>query len=191
MPIHHPNSDAITLSVRQWLKDVVIGLNLCPFASQPFQNNLIRIAVSDSRDDAELLQDLVAELETLANTPATELETTLLVLPEMLSDFFDYNQFLDQADQLLYGLGYEGTFQIASFHPDYQFAGTDADDTENLTNRSPYPILHLIREASLERVLQHYPNPESIPENNIERVNSLSDDEKQKLFPYLFAGHPH
>ncbi len=172
--------------VRHWLEQVVIGLNLCPFASKPYQENLVRFVTSHCQDTACLLTELATELTLLATKMPEEIETTLLIVPNMLNHFNDYNQFLNHVDALIEQLNYQGEFQVASFHPHYQFAGTQPDDAENLTNRAPYPILHLIREASLERALQHYPNPEHIPDNNIKRISRLTEQEKQRLFPYLF-----
>ncbi len=174
-------------SVRQWLEDVVIGLNLCPFAAKPNRNKQIKVFVSEATTEEALLADILVELTLLDTTPPSELETTLVAIPNFLHDFFDYNQFLDWVDALLKQQDWQGIYQIASFHPNYCFGGADEDDTENLTNRSPYPVIHLIREESMERVLKHYPNPEAIPDINIDRVESLSDAEKRKLFPYLFS----
>ena len=174
-------------SVRQWLEDVVIGLNLCPFAAKPNRNKQIKVFVSEATTEEALLADIHVELTLLDTTPASELETTLVAIPNFLHDFFDYNQFLDWVDALLKQQDWQGIYQIASFHPNYCFGGADDDDAENLTNRSPYPVIHLIREESMERVLKHYPNPEAIPDTNIDRVESLSEDEKRKLFPYLFS----
>lgn len=177
---------AIKDDVQRWLDEVVIGLNLCPFAAKPNRQKVIRIEVCHATSEQALSAVLLHELALLSNTPAPILETTLLVIPDMLQDFYDYNDYLDEADRLLVEKGFEGELQIASFHPDYQFAGTDAADAENLTNRSPYPILHLIREESLEEVLAKYPDPDSIPENNIRRVQALTEQEKRQLFPFLF-----
>lgn len=170
---------------KQWLEDVVIGLNLCPFAHKPNKNNQIKIAVTPATTEEELLGFILLELRELDRTEPEVLETTLIVVTDMLQDFMDYNFFLDWVDALLKQEEYEGIYQIASFHPDYCFGGAEPDDAENLTNRSPYPTIHLIREESMERVLKHYPNPESIPDNNISRVEALTDREKAKLFPYL------
>lgn len=172
--------------VQRWLEDVVIGLNLCPFAAKPNRQKVIRIEVCHATTHSVLSEVLLHELALLSNTPAPILETTLLVIPDMLQDFYDYNDYLDVAERVLRKAGYEGELQIASFHPDYCFAGAEPEDAENLTNRSPYPILHLIREESLEEVLAKYPDPDSIPENNIRRVEGLSAEEKRRLFPYLF-----
>ncbi|MDG6773434.1 DUF1415 domain-containing protein [Thiomicrorhabdus sp. ZW0627] len=180
------NQSDVELQIRNWLQQVVIGLNLCPFASKPYLDNQVRIAVSDCTDDACLLEDLLGELQYLDGHKPQEVETTLIVIPGMLEDFYDYNDFLDSAEALLGDGGWAGTYQIASFHPHYQFAGTQPEDSENLTNRAPYPVLHLIREASLEKALKHYPNPEMIPERNIETVEKLTDEQKHNLFPFLF-----
>lgn len=128
-----------------------------------------------------------AELERLSDTPVSELETTVIAIPDMLEDFDDYNQFFDLVDLWLQQFGWEGEFQVASFHPHYQFADTDPDDAGNLTNRSPWPLLHLIREDSLEQALAHYPDPDGIPARNIARMESLNADERRRLFPYLFG----
>jgi hypothetical protein len=181
------NNHSAESQVRQWLEQVVIGLNLCPFAAKPYQAQQIRFVVSTSQTTERLLTDLATELTRLAQKEPAEIETTLLIIPDMLNHFDDYNQFLNHVDALIEQLNFHGTFQVASFHPNYQFGGTQPDDAENLTNRAPYPILHLIREASLERVLKHYPNPETIPDNNIKCVSNLTEQEKHSLFPYLFT----
>jgi len=173
--------------VQQWLQRVVVGLNLCPFAGKPLQENAVRIHVTDTRDQASLLQVLFDEILLLQETPSKEIETTLVVLTGVLQVFEDFNQFLDLSDQLLVDRHWQGEFQIASFHPQYCFDGVSANSVENLTNRSPYPILHLIREASLARALASYPDPEAIPRRNIERISKLSTEEKKLLFPYLFS----
>lgn len=173
------------LETKQWLEDVVIGLNLCPFAHKPNKKNQIKIAVTTATTEEQLLEYILLELRELDSKVPEELETTLVVVKDMLEDFMDYNFFLDWVDALLKQEDYEGTYQVASFHPDYCFGGTEPEDAENLTNRSPYPTIHLIREESMERVLKHYPNPEAIPDNNIARVESLTDKDKASLFPYL------
>ncbi|RSD28562.1 DUF1415 domain-containing protein [Vibrio pectenicida] len=176
----------IVQQVNQWLNDVVIGLNLCPFAAKPKRNNLIKIFVSNAENEHALLEDILNQLLELEQKPAEELETTLVVVPKMLNDFDEYNLFIDWVEALIRQQNWQGIFQLATFHPEYCFAGTAPQDAENLTNRSPYPVFHLIREDSMEKVLKHYPNPESIPDTNIERVENLSHKELVKLFPYLF-----
>lgn len=177
--------DQIIQSVSTWLQEVVIGLNLCPFAAKPFLEKKVRILVSKAKDEDQLLAELRAECEYLRETQG-RVETSLIVIADQLQDFWDYRQFLQWANQLLRREGYEGEFQIASFHPDYCFAGAEPADSENLTNRSPFPILHLIREASLEKAIQFYPDVERVPERNKLVVDQLSLEKRRKLFPYLF-----
>lgn len=183
-----PNTDinAITEQVDQWLNDVVIGLNLCPFAAKPQRNKQIKIFVSEASQEEALLEDILLQLIELSNTEPETLETTLVVVPNMLQDFWDYNFFIDWVEGLIKQQDWEGIFQVATFHPDYCFGGAEPEDDENLTNRSPYPVFHLIREESMEKVLKHYPDPASIPDTNIARVSALSEEERKKLFPYLF-----
>jgi len=176
----------ITAETQRWLDQVVIGLNLCPFAAEPRRDRQIRIQVSAAQKTEALLLELQSELRYLAQTPAQTLETTLIVVPNMLQAFEDYNDFLELADLLLEQLGWEGEFQLASFHPQYCFADVAADDPSNLTNRSPYPILHLLREASIEAALARHPRPEQIPEQNMAQMRRLSPAQQQRLFPYLF-----
>ncbi|NJN29656.1 MAG: DUF1415 domain-containing protein [Synechococcales cyanobacterium RM1_1_8] len=186
--------------VQRWLDEVVIGLNLCPFAAAPRHQDRIRLIVSqavpaseisrlsaDFAADfaAQLLAELQAELRLLDQRPPSELETTLLIVPQGLEAFADYNDFLALADQFLEQFGWAGRFQIASFHPDYCFADTDPGDAENLTNRSPYPLLHLLREASIEAALADYGEPDQIPQRNIRLMGRLSKAQRQRLFPYL------
>ncbi|MGR5060728.1 DUF1415 domain-containing protein [Vibrio rotiferianus] len=178
--------NAITEQVDQWLNDVVIGLNLCPFAAKPQRNKQIQIFVSEASQEEALLEDILLQLIELSNTEPKKLETTLVVVPNMLQDFWDYNFFIDWVEGLIKQQDWEGIFQVATFHPDYCFGGAEPEDDENLTNRSPYPVFHLIREESMEKVLKHYPAPESIPDTNIARVSALSEEERKKLFPYLF-----
>lgn len=177
----------IEQEVQQWLEDVVIGLNLCPFAAKPNRNKQIKVFVSEATTEEVLLEDVLQELMNLDSKTAEELETTLVAIPNMLEDFMDYNLFLDWIDALIKQQEWEGTFQIATFHPNYCFGGAEPEDDENLTNRSPYPVLHLIREESMAKILKHYPNPEAIPDINIARVEALSPEERRKLFPYLFV----
>lgn len=175
----------IETEVLAWLDQVVIGLNLCPFAARPRRLGQLRVVVSNAQDDEELIDKLVSEVELLLSEPADSTETSLLVVPDMLEDFGTYNRFIDVAEMLIRQYGWEGKVQVASFHPDYCFEGTAPEDDENLTNRSPYPILHLIREKSIEEALSRFPNPERIPERNVGRVCSLGTLEKRRLFPYL------
>jgi hypothetical protein len=173
--------------IRQWLDQAVIDLQLCPFASKPVHEGKLRIMTTCEHDIVMLLHLLFDEVMLLEETPADELETTLVVLPEALPEFLEFNQFLGLAEQLLIDSGWQGVFQIASFHPHYQFDGTLPDAAENLTNRSPYPVLHLLREESLAKAVAAYPDTQAIPERNIQRMRDLSDEQKLRIFPYLFS----
>lgn len=181
----HVASAKFIVDVARWLNEVVIGLNLCPFSGNPTRENRVRFFVSNATDDEILLQDLQQEIELLDGKPASEIETTLVIVPDHLQDFFDYNQFLNWANQLLKRNRWVGVYQLATFHPNYCFADAEPEDPENLTNRAPYPILHIIREASLENALQYYEGVEDVPENNKKRVASLSLEERKTLFPYI------
>ena len=167
--------------VRRWLERAVIGLNLCPFAKAVYVKRQVRIVVSDATTPRDLLEQLGEELALLRDTPADEVDTTLLVHPLVLADFLAYNAFLDDADALVQALDLEGELQVASFHPDYQFAGTAPDEVDNLTNRAPYPILHLLREASVERAVAAYPDPDAIIGRNIATVRALGLDGWKRL----------
>jgi len=168
-------------ATRLWLEKAVIGLGLCPFAQAVHARGQIRWVVSDAADEDTLLADLAAELRHLASTDPTVTDTTLLIHPFVLRDFAAYNAFLDPAEEAVAGLGMDGMIQLASFHPDYQFAGTEPGDVTNHTNHSPYPTLHLLREASLEAALQDFPEPEKIPETNMETLRRLGHDGWQRL----------
>jgi hypothetical protein len=165
--------DKALQATRAWVEHAVIGLNLCPFAKAVQVKALIRYVCSEAHDTDALLAVLRSELQRLADTPMEEIETTLLVHPQVLQDFLDYNDFLAKADALLVDMGLEGTLQIASFHPQYQFAGTHADDIENATNQSPHPTLHLLREASIERAVAAFPEAEAIFEANQRTLRAL------------------
>lgn len=159
----HPDPLDLT---RQWIERVVIGLNLCPFAKAVQAKGQVHYALSQARDAEALLTDLVAEFERLRDTPAELIDTTVLVHPWVLNDFLDYNDFLDIADAALVELDLEGILQVASFHPGYQFADSAPEDIENHTNRSPFPMLHLLREDSIDRAVAAYPDPDAIIERN-------------------------
>lgn len=165
--------DQVVEATQRWLERAVIGLNLCPFAKSVWVKNQVRITVSEAQTTDALLDELVAELQLLADTPAEETDTTLLVHPQVLTDFYDFNDFLDVADIALAELGLDGELQIASFHPDFQFADADPDDITNATNRSPYPTLHLLREASIDRAVEAFPDAADIYERNMEKLREL------------------
>lgn len=175
-------TDEIIAKTKEWLEKAVIGLNLCPFAKGAYIKNQIKFVISPAITIEELLNDLMFEMEHLANTDSDTTDTTLLIHPEVLADFFDYNDFLNTADIALSELNLDGVLQVASFHPDYQFAGTEKDDVTNYTNRSPYPILHLLREESVSKAIDSYPNVDEIPDKNIETLNKLGVGGFKKLF---------
>ena len=161
------------------METVVIGLNLCPFAKRELVNDRVRFSVTDATTEEALLMAQEAELELLERDRGVE--TTLLIHPQVLQDFFDYNQFLEYADALLVQMNLEGIYQIAGFHPQYQFAGTAPEDVENYTNRSPYPLLHIIREDSLEKAIASHPDPNAIPTRNIELMKSMGLEKLRTL----------
>ena len=175
------STDEVVAATRAWLEKAVIGLNLCPFAKSVHVGNQIRYAVSDARSPEALLADLARELQTLAAADPTEVETTLLIHPRVLDDFLVYNDFLDIADAAVEELGLTGTIQVASFHPQYQFADTEPDAIENYSNRSPYPMLHLLREESVERAVAAFPDAERIPDRNIETLRRIGHDGWRRL----------
>ena len=176
-----PDSATVTDHTRQWLEKAVIGLNLCPFAKAPHVKNLVRISVSQARHLDGFLEDLDRELQLLGDTPADELETTLLVHPTLFPDFDTFNQMLDIADAAVVDNGLEGIVQIAPFHPNFQFEGTDSDDIGNYTNRSPYPTLHLIREDSIAKAAQAFPDASAIFERNIALLEKMGHEGWDKL----------
>ncbi|MFE8070992.1 DUF1415 domain-containing protein [Marinobacteraceae bacterium S3BR75-40.1] len=165
--------DAVIEATRQWLERAVIGLNLCPFARVPYRREQIRYHVSAAQSLDDLLDELVSELLHLARTEADSLETTLLIHPQVLTDFEDFVAFLERADEVIDALELRGVLQVASFHPQYQFADSDAEAIENYTNRAPFPLLHLLREASIERAVATHPDPDSIYQRNIETLRQL------------------
>ena len=174
-PLHSAEPLPIT-ETRAWVDRAVIGLNLCPFAKAPQVKGQVRYVLSPATDPAALLADLVAELETLAEAPAERIETTLLVHPGVMTDFAEYNDFLEVVDATVAELDLEGIVQVASFHPQYQFEGTEPDDVENATNRAPYPTLHLLREDSIDRAVEAFPEAEAIYETNIATMQRLGAD---------------
>ena len=169
-------------ATQQWLERAVIGLNLCPFAKAVHVKRQIRYVLCEASDVDGLRATLAGELQLLRDTPADAVDTTLVVHPHVLQDFIDYNDFLDKADALVVELGLEGVLQVASFHPQYQFAGSASDDIDNYTNRAPYPTLHLLREDSVARAVAAFPDPDVIVERNIETLRRLGVEGWRKLF---------
>jgi len=158
---------------RKWLEQIVIGLNLCPFAKAVYVKDQVRFVLSDATTPEALVEELAEELILLRDTPAEQIDTTLIVHPDVLTDFLEYNDFLDNADAAIEALDLQGILQVASFHPQYQFAGVAPDDVSNYTNRAPYPTLHLLREDSVERAVAAFPDPDVIVERNIDTLDKL------------------
>jgi len=179
------SKDQIIAQTQVWLEKAVIGLNLCPFAKAVHEQKQIRYVVSDATTPEALVADLEAELQTLSTCDAKEIDTTLLIHPHVLGDFLDYNDFLDVADATIESAGLTNDIQIASFHPNYQFAGTSPDDIENYTNRAPYPILQLLRESSVDLALDQYEekhgDADQIFQKNIRTLVKLGLDGWKKL----------
>lgn len=172
---------AVAAEVRLWVDKAVIGLNLCPFAKAVQAKGQVRYAVSDATDAEGALSDLEDELMRLSQTDPQEIDTTLLILPDALDDFYDFNDFEDLSDRLLKRMRLVGELQVATFHPRFQFAETGLDDIENYTNRSPYPILHLLREASIDKAVEAFPDAAEIYEKNIETMRELGEEGWRKL----------
>ena len=167
MPTEKQLSEAEILDeTRLWVDRFVIGLGLCPFAGPVAKENRIRFALSAAADKDQLFRDFLEEVSQLLDADPAEIETTVLVHPFVLDDFLDYLDFADFLNEKFFEAGLEGVLQVATFHPQYQFAGPAADDPSHATNRSPYPMLHILREESVTAALDHYPDPESIPERN-------------------------
>ncbi len=170
---NHPSAQTVEQDTRRWLEWAVIGLNLCPFAKSVHVKGQVHYAVSQAETAEGLLEHLIEELKDLVAQEASARDTTLLISPYYLTDFLDFNDFLELADRALVDLDLDGVIQIASFHPEYQFAGTRADDVTNFTNRSPYPTLHLLREESIDRAVAAFPHAEAIFEVNMQTLEQL------------------
>ncbi|GJI89647.1 DUF1415 domain-containing protein [Duganella hordei] len=173
--------DAVIAETVNWVEKAVIGLNLCPFAKAVHVKQQIRYVVCDADTPEALLEKLMEELEYLAEADPDKVDTTIIIHPSVLADFEDYNEFLDVADAALEDMDLDGILQVASFHPDYQFADTHKNDIENYTNRSPYPSLHLLREDSVERAVEAFPEAADIFEKNIDTLRTLGHDGWDKL----------
>ena len=177
-----PTPEEVEADVRQWLEKAVIGLNFCPFAASVYHTGRVRFAVSSAETAVEVVDAAIEEVVDLVETPPEETSTTLVVVPNALADF---RAFLDVAETVRAALSeaeVEGVLQVATFHPDYQFAGTEPDDLGNYTNRAPYPILHLLREDEVSEAVDNHPDPEGIPEQNIERLRQMGREEVEALW---------
>ena len=165
--------EQVLAQTRHWLEKAVIGLNLCPFAKAVYVKNQVRLVVSHARHADDLLEELDRELDLLVATSATEIDTTLLIHPTLFEDFLDFNDFLEVADGVVDEHGLEGVVQLASFHPQFQFDGTEAEDISNYTNRAPFAMLHLLREESVEKAVEAFPQAEAIYAQNIATLEKL------------------
>jgi len=168
---------------QQWLETIVVGMNLCPFAKPVVKAQSLRYALTQTSDSEQLLRFFLAELEKIAQASEQQIATTLVIMPSAVADFYDYLDLLAQCQGLLESAQLAGEFQLASFHPGYLFAGVDIDDMSHWTNRSPYPMLHIIRQGQMSRLLAGYPNPESIPQRNIQLLRELGRAELIQRFP--------
>ncbi|MEO7160379.1 MAG: DUF1415 domain-containing protein [Polaromonas sp.] len=173
--------EQVLTATRHWLEKAVIGLNLCPFAKAVYVKNQVRLVVSQARHADDLLEELDRELDLLVATPADEIDTTLLIHPTLFDDFLDFNDFLEIAEGVVDEHGLEGVVQLASFHPKFQFDGTEPDDIGNYTNRAPFAMLHLLREQSIDRAVQAFPEAEAIFEENIKTLEKLGHSGWQAL----------
>ena len=176
------DNQVIVDATRRWLERAVIGLGLCPFAESVYRRDSVRFQVSEQRTAAGLLEELRAELMHLHGSDARQCETTLLIHPWVLNDFMEFNEFLQFCDETVLELGLEGEIQVASFHPQYQFAGTQSEDIENYTNRSPYPMLHVLREASIDRAIAAVPDTDEIYRRNIRTLRGLGLEGWRRLW---------
>lgn len=174
------NEEKIIAQTREWVDKIVVGHNFCPFAHKPSHNNTIRYSVCMTDQADEVAERLMSELLLLKSSDHSEVETTVLVTPQCFQCFDDYNQFLDVVDMLIEKLHLEGEIQVASFHPDYQFADLDKEDVRNYTNRSLYPMFHLILESSIEHARASYPDVDAIPENNMVLLENMGLDEAKR-----------
>ncbi len=172
-------ADQCIETTARWVREFVIKLNLCPFAKREMDRDAVRIQASHAETIEQAMMDLMSEVENLNHNPA--IETTLLVFPLFLKDFFDYLDFVDIAESILHDKGYEGVYQLATFHPDYCFSDEPGDDVTNYTNRSPYPMLHLLREAQVEQAISFYGDTEQIPENNMACLRELGLENVKKM----------
>ncbi len=175
------DTEAVINATQNWLEKAIIGLNLCPFAKAVHVKKQIRYVVSAATTPEVLLEELLSELRVLRDADPEVVDTTLLIHPQVLGDFLDFNDFLDSADMAVADPEFGDEFQVASFHPHYQFSGTAPDDIENYSNRSPYPTLHLLREASVDRAVAAFPEADQIFEKNIETLEALGHEGWEKL----------
>ncbi len=182
-----PSRAAVERKTLRWVEDFVVGLNLCPFARPLLASDALRVTVCEAIGDEGVAETLVAEIELIQKASESEVATTMIVFPNALQEFDTYLAFLEGAQQLLEEMELLGVLQLASFHPDYQFAGEPMDAASHFTNRAPFPMIHLLREDMVTRALETYPNPEQIPERNIQRLEGLGRERLQQMLTELDA----
>lgn len=175
------NSQVIK-TVQNWVEEFIIGYNICPFAKKVFVTLRIKYILNTSTNDEQILQAFLKELQWLSTTDSKEIDTTLFILTNAFLDFEHYLNFIHIIEVMIEQLDYEGVFQVATFHPNYQFEGTQPTDAENFTNRAPFPIIHILREESVEKAIENYPNPEAIPERNIDLMNKMGAEKLNAIF---------
>ena len=187
----HRNAEIMDVrqSIETWLTDVVVKLNLCPFARPVLNSNTLRIVISEARVPQPLKQDIRTELERLVQHPDTKIATTLIATPWILDNFFEFNAFCEVAEQIITDMALDGVVQLAHFHPDYQFQDAGADALSNYTNRSPVPLFHLLREDHVTQAVEQHPDTLTIPERNIQTLEALDPAARQRL-KTLCQRHP-
>lgn len=171
--------ELVTRQTLNWVTQFIVGHNVCPFAKREVERDSVRMVVIRSKKPEVALEELMTEIQWLDEN--SETETTLLIFPTLFRDFHHYLDFVDMAENLMFDEECEGVYQVATFHPDYCFAGVDADDVSNYTNRSPYPMIHLLREASLDKAIEFYGDTSQIPENNIQAMQALGREQIERL----------
>ena len=177
--------EQVEQQVRAWLDHFVVGLNLCPFARPVVASAALRISICDSKQLQQVAEAFMAELDLIQQSPESDIATTLLVLPNALNDFEEYLSFIENAEALIDQMGLTGVIQLASFHPDYQFEAESSDSASHFTNRSPYPLIHFLREEMMERVLENFPNPEQIPQCNIQKLEAMGHGAVEQILQSL------
>lgn len=175
----HLTEELVTEQTKAWVRSFIVGMNVCPFAQREVERGSVRYVVVRSKLSSVALEELMAEVDYLDQHP--EVETTLIIFPTLFSEFIQYLDFVDAAEALMFEQGCEGVYQLATFHPKYCFAGAEQEDVSNYTNRSPYPMLHIIREASLEKAIEFYGDTSAIPERNIELMENTGKAALAKL----------
>ena len=177
--------EQVEQQIRAWLDHFVVGLNLCPFARPVVASAALRISICDAKQLQQVAEAFMAELDLIQQSPESDIATTLLVLPNALNDFEEYLSFIENADALIDQMDLTGIIQLASFHPDYQFEAEPSDSVSHFTNRSPYPLIHFLREEMMERVLENVPHPEQIPQRNIQKLEAMGRGAVEQLLQSL------